>query len=193
MNIRKKNKQNTRQKILKAAKQEFIINGFLNTKTIDIAEKAGIAHGTLFFHFKNKDKLIIEIIDKELFGITGELYDLLNNTNDLEELLTRYLDFLEKEEGFFSTIAKELPFYSAELRRQIFFRESATRNYFYKALEEGIKKGTFKDLDITYTLDILFGTINYYLSLNEVFGYKNKIIKEKKEVIKKNIIKLLEK
>lgn len=193
MNIREENKQNTRQKILEGAKQEFIINGFLNTKTIDIAKRAGIAHGTLFFHFINKDKLIIEIIDKELYGITGELYDLLNDTNNFEELLSRYLDFLEKEEGFFSTIARELPFYSAELRRQIFFRESATRNYFYGALEEGIKKEFFKNLDITYILDLLFGSINYYLSLNEVFGYKNKIIKIKKEVIKKNILKLLKK
>lgn len=193
MNIREKNKQSTRQKILESAKLEFIINGFLKTKTIDIAKRAGIAHGTLFFHFINKDKLIIEIIDRELYGITGELYNLLNDTNNLEELLSRYLDFLEKEENFFSVIARELPFYSAELRRQIFFRESATRNYFYEALEEGIKKGTYKDLDITYTLDILFGSINYYLSLNEVFGYKNKIIKEKKEIIKKNILKLLKK
>src|SRR4030042_4219427 len=114
MNKREKNKQDTRLKILQAAKQEFIINGFLNTKTIDIAKRAEIAHGTLFFHFKNKEKLIIEIIDNELYGITGELYDLLNDTNNFEELLSRYLDFMEKEEGFFSTIARELPFYSAE-------------------------------------------------------------------------------
>ena len=193
MNKREKNKQNTRQKILEAAKVEFIANGFLNTKTVDVAKRSGVAHGTLFFHFDNKDKLIIEIIEKELFGITGDLYNILNKANGFEELLESYLLFLEGEESLFSVIARELPFYSTELRRQIFFRESAVRNYFYQSIEDEINKGIFKNIDITYILDVLFGSINYYLSLNDVFGYKNTIIKEKKNKIIKNILMLLKK
>ncbi len=53
---------------MEAAREEFVANGFLRAKTVDIAARAGVAHGTLFLHFQTKGNLILEILDKELLG-----------------------------------------------------------------------------------------------------------------------------
>lgn len=47
-----------RQAILKAALELFVERGFHNTPTSLIAKQAGVATGTLFHYFKNKEELI---------------------------------------------------------------------------------------------------------------------------------------
>ncbi len=47
----------TQQKLLDAAIQAFSENGFKGTSTRDIAERAGVHHPLITYHFKNKDRL----------------------------------------------------------------------------------------------------------------------------------------
>jgi len=47
----------TQQKLLDAAIEAFSENGFKGTSTRDIAERAGVHHPLITYHFKNKDLL----------------------------------------------------------------------------------------------------------------------------------------
>jgi AcrR family transcriptional regulator len=47
----------TQQKLLDAAIQAFSENGFKGTSTRDIADRAGVHHPLITYHFKNKDQL----------------------------------------------------------------------------------------------------------------------------------------
>ena len=47
----------TQQKLLDAALEAFSENGFKGTSTRDIAERAGVHHPLITYHFKNKDTL----------------------------------------------------------------------------------------------------------------------------------------
>jgi TetR/AcrR family transcriptional regulator len=47
----------TQQKLLNAAIEAFSENGFKGTSTRDIAERAGVHHPLITYHFKNKDQL----------------------------------------------------------------------------------------------------------------------------------------
>ncbi len=47
----------TQQKLLDAAVEAFSENGFKGTSTRDIAERAGVHHPLITYHFKNKDQL----------------------------------------------------------------------------------------------------------------------------------------
>ena len=47
----------TQQKLLDAAIEAFSENGFKGTSTRDIAERAGVHHPLITYHFKNKDRL----------------------------------------------------------------------------------------------------------------------------------------
>lgn len=54
----------TQQKLLDAAIEAFSENGFKGTSTRDIAERAGVHHPLITYHFKNKDKLWRASADK---------------------------------------------------------------------------------------------------------------------------------
>ncbi|MFO7930203.1 MAG: TetR/AcrR family transcriptional regulator [Desulfosalsimonas sp.] len=55
--------------IMDAATRLFAEKGFAETSTAEIAETAGVAHGTLFYHFKNKQGII-----REIFSRSGSTY-----------------------------------------------------------------------------------------------------------------------
>ncbi|MDO9577769.1 MAG: TetR/AcrR family transcriptional regulator [Candidatus Cloacimonadales bacterium] len=183
MNKRQQQKQKTRELILKTAKEEFSKNGFLNTTTSQIAQSAGIAHGTLFLHFNNKNALIVEILDIELDQISASIQKLVTEAADLEQMLILYLNMLQEDEELFSVLARELPFYPDELRRLILFRDSLIRSHFHKVIQAGIKAGKYRSLHVTSAVSFLFGTINYYLSLKNIFITDGSVIEKFKTSI----------
>lgn len=54
-------KEDKRCALLQAALELFAEQGFNNSPTALIAKRAGVASGTLFFHFKTKEELIHEL------------------------------------------------------------------------------------------------------------------------------------
>jgi AcrR family transcriptional regulator len=71
---------NTRDKILQAAQKLFARNGYDGTTTKELAEKAGIAEGTLFRHFTNKKAILVEVATK---GWIDLLTDLLTELSEM--------------------------------------------------------------------------------------------------------------
>ena len=55
---RKVDKEAKKDKILKAAMKVFAKNGIFETKMEMVAQKAGIAKGTIYEYFKSKDELV---------------------------------------------------------------------------------------------------------------------------------------
>lgn len=65
----------TRQKLLDAALEAFSENGFKGTSTRDIAERAGVHHPLITYHFKNKEELWRATADRVFSDFTAALLD----------------------------------------------------------------------------------------------------------------------
>jgi AcrR family transcriptional regulator len=76
----RKTELGTRDKILKAAQKLFARHGYDGTTTKELAEKAGIAEGTLFRHFTNKKAILVEIATQ---GWVELLTDLLTELSEM--------------------------------------------------------------------------------------------------------------
>ncbi len=53
----------TRERILDAAAESFARDGYAGVTLLDIAERAGMTKGAVYFHFKNKESLAVAIAD----------------------------------------------------------------------------------------------------------------------------------
>lgn len=193
MNKRAIAKEKTRLRLLEAARNEFLKKGFLNSNTEDIAKNAGVAHGTLFLHFENKENLIVEIYNSELKEITDEIYKQMDRVSDVGILLDVYLNWLIENETLYAIIAKELPYYSDKLRRMVMPRDAAIRSYFYTAIQKGIEEGLYRDVNITMAITFLFGTVNFLLSLKPAFTSRGSVIQVKREEIKQTFLTFITK
>ena len=72
----------TQHKLLDAALEAFSENGFKGTSTRDIAERAGVHHPLITYHFKNKDKLWRAAADKIFRDFRHSLAASLENHQD---------------------------------------------------------------------------------------------------------------
>jgi AcrR family transcriptional regulator len=62
-----------RAAIIDAALDEFIARGFAATRLDDVAKRAGVAKGTIYLHFKDKEALFQELIRTALVPLIGRL------------------------------------------------------------------------------------------------------------------------
>src|SRR5712692_6182177 len=62
-----------RQAIIEAALDEFVARGFAATRLDDVARRAGVAKGTIYLHFKDKEALFQELIRTALVPLIGRL------------------------------------------------------------------------------------------------------------------------
>lgn len=66
-----------RERILRAATKVFARKGFYATKVSEVAKAAGVADGTIYLYFKNKDDLLVSLfedrIDRLLETLEAEL------------------------------------------------------------------------------------------------------------------------
>jgi AcrR family transcriptional regulator len=61
--------QARREAILAAALDEFAARGFAATRLDDVAKRAGVAKGTIYLHFRDKEALFQEIVRAEISPI----------------------------------------------------------------------------------------------------------------------------
>jgi AcrR family transcriptional regulator len=62
-----------RQAIIDAAMDEFVARGYAATRLDDVAQRAGVAKGTIYLHFKDKEALFQELIRTALVPLIGRL------------------------------------------------------------------------------------------------------------------------
>jgi AcrR family transcriptional regulator len=62
-----------RQAIIEAAMDEFIARGYAATRLDDVAKRAGVAKGTIYLHFEDKEALFQELVRTALVPLIDRL------------------------------------------------------------------------------------------------------------------------
>lgn len=62
-----------RAAIVEAALDEFIARGFTATRLDDVAKRAGVAKGTIYLHFKDKESMFEELIRTAIVPLAGRM------------------------------------------------------------------------------------------------------------------------
>ncbi len=99
-NLKARQKEESRQRILKAASQLFREQGYAATGVDQLMEKAGLTAGAFYAHFKSKKELLREALR---FGLEKNRERLLQGTENLrghefvETVLARYVSELHRD------------------------------------------------------------------------------------------------
>jgi TetR/AcrR family fatty acid metabolism transcriptional regulator len=76
-----------RERILRAAIKVFARKGFYATRVSEIAKAAGVADGTIYLYFKNKDDVLISIFEDRITKLIAVLRDEVDEAEGFEEKL----------------------------------------------------------------------------------------------------------
>jgi AcrR family transcriptional regulator len=94
----------TRGRLLDAAKQVFEETGFLDARISDIAERAGLSHGSFYHYFESKEEIFREVaarVDERLSAPLGAvILDATSHATPRERIhegMRRYFDSYRQE------------------------------------------------------------------------------------------------
>lgn len=76
--------------ITEAAVEVFAKKGFHQARVSDIARKAGVADGTIYLYFKNKEDLLLSIFEEKMDELLGGLADALEGADEPIERIRRF-------------------------------------------------------------------------------------------------------
>ncbi len=151
--------------ILRAAIKVFARNGFFNSKVSDVAAEAGVADGTVYLYFKNKDDILVSIfnnyMEDALARGRARLSDIEDPVEKLRSIIHAHLDGLGRDRDLAVV-------FQVELRSSTKFMEqfSATKVAEYlelirSVIEEGQRKGSFRrKLNTQIVAKVLFGMLD---------------------------------
>ncbi|MBW2336395.1 MAG: TetR/AcrR family transcriptional regulator [Deltaproteobacteria bacterium] len=99
--INKKEKNNKYHLILKAAVKVFARQGFYQSTVAQIAREAGVADGTIYLYFKNKDDILVHFFSyrtKQVFErFRAEVNKSDNSLDKLRNLIRRHLTEFQRD------------------------------------------------------------------------------------------------
>jgi TetR/AcrR family fatty acid metabolism transcriptional regulator len=151
-------------RILIAAEKVFSEKGFNKAKISEIANLAGVAEGTVYEYFENKEDLLLSVSEKRLTDSQKQLAELFHIKNPLRKL-RRFIRY------FFSTFFTNRDFVKVFLIEvQLSFRFFGSKafelfqDYFHlieNIIEEGKSDGSFRpDVNPRLFRNMLIGTFN---------------------------------
>jgi TetR/AcrR family fatty acid metabolism transcriptional regulator len=99
--INKKNKNNKYHLILEAAVKVFARQGFYQSTVAQIAKEAGVADGTIYLYFKNKDDILVNFFHyktKQVFErFRAEVDKAQSGLDKLRNLIRRHLTEFQRD------------------------------------------------------------------------------------------------
>jgi len=164
-NSRAEQKKQKTARIIEAAVKVFAKKGFYQAKVTDVAKAAGVADGTIYLYFKNKDDLLIRLFEEKMEGFLQRFRSQLSKLDDpiikLRTLVDVYFDLIEEDQELADV-------FQVELRQSTKFLKDYHNQKFLDFLsmissiiEEGIGNGFFRpDLNIDVVKIMIFGALD---------------------------------
>jgi AcrR family transcriptional regulator len=158
-----------REAILNAAKRRLTRYGVRKTTMQEIAEEVGIAVGTLYLYFKNKNEILIATAESYTQRHIADTEKILRSKTPATEKLKAYLvnRFRAVQDNRLSGS------YAAELARAVILlrpqlkeeQDKAVKNNVLSILQEGVQSDVLQISDLEQDLEVFLYSIGYFFPM----------------------------
>jgi TetR/AcrR family transcriptional regulator, fatty acid metabolism regulator protein len=170
-----------KQQILQAATEVFGRSNFDDASITEIARKAGVAEGTIYQYFKNKQDLFFSIPRERTKAFSGQLDLHLKGVTDGREKIRKFV-------WYYLYFFKTNPDYARSLMLEMRISKAFTRSGSYKGikkftnqaleiLREGREQGVIRrDIDLYLSRHLLLGILEHVVTRWLLKGEKEDIM-----------------
>mgnify|MGYP006387028947 CR=1 FL=1 len=153
------------KQIIDAAVVVIAENGYHQAQVSKIAKQAGVADGTIYLYFKNKEDILISVFQEKMGLFVDNLQTIIkdgtNSSDKLLKMVENHFRVLATDHHLAIVTQLELRQSNKEIRLKI---NEVLKEYLMlldDILIEGIENGEFsEELDIRLARHMVFGTID---------------------------------
>ena len=180
---------NTKQMIIENALKVFGKKGYFKATVDDIANAAGLAKGTLYLYFKDKESLYIATIDQQFKNALNFLSEIEtkkgSSTQKMADIATNFVVYMKELGSAHTLFTVESLNLSEKILKHIkpiiIPHLTEMTKIVSRIVKEGIKKGEFKDVNPDVAAYYFLNTIRTIFSGNlympHLAGNVNAILK----------------
>lgn len=153
------------RRILDAAVEVIAENGFANSRVAQIAARAGVADGTIYLYFKNKDQILMSALDDAfsafIANARSKLADIADPREKLKTVIRLHLSTMSQRRSLAVVLQTELR-QSAKFLAE--FSQRQLRSYLgllHEIIREGQERGCFRSLlSDRVAVSCIFGAVD---------------------------------
>lgn len=153
------------KKIIDAAVDVIAEKGFHQAQVSKIAKKAGVADGTIYLYFKNKEDLLISLFQEKMGTFIEKIQIEISSRKTVEDkllaMVAMHFGLLSADKKLAIVTQLELRQTNKNLRLKV---NDALKGYLIvidTILEQGKKEGVFGEtIDIRLARQMIFGTLD---------------------------------
>ena len=165
---KKKAGADKRDRILKAAIKVFAKNGFYATRVSEIAKAAGVADGTIYLYFKNKDDVLINIFENGIQQLLVILREVVASEEPFDARITSIIELqlglLEEQRDLAEVITVNLRQSSTLLKQYAAPLFMEYIEVIAGVIRDGQQNGAFrKEINARVAARSLFGALDAIL------------------------------
>ena len=172
----------TKEIIAKAAISCFAKQGLTNTSIQEIANEANVSKSLVFYYYKNKENLFINLVQKQQIKNLEKLKEIINKTNDpleqFSDIIENMLSSLKEKEHLdvLKIVHSEFiknPF--NQIKNELENHVHEMINLISSVIDKGIEKGYFRKINSKLvTINIFSFMFFIAISLSQVQESNNK-------------------
>lgn len=142
-----------RAQILRAARAIFIEQGYLAARVEDVARRANLSKGAVYFYFESKRAIFDALVDEEHAFTISFLDEAERDQRRAEvkliELGTKYLNYFAglKTPPRFFLLMSEMAIRDEDIRRRVNAIHDRFVQRIAQVVEQGVKEGAFAPFD----------------------------------------------
>ncbi|TLM94568.1 MAG: TetR/AcrR family transcriptional regulator [Actinobacteria bacterium] len=159
-----KNADKTRALLFDAALELIGEQGFTGTTVDQIVERAGVAKGTVYYHFRSKAELVDALIGEHLAPLSERLSaaaaTATEPTEQLAALVRAELEFIRDDRAFAKLLITEMWREDRVWRETLVMLSDRALAVLRKVIAAGVASGDFSaDLDVRLAASAVFGLV----------------------------------
>lgn len=153
------------KQIIDAAVIVIAENGYHQAQVSKIAKQAGVADGTIYLYFKNKEDILISVFEEKMAVFIDRLQPIieadLSATEKLKLMINSHFKVQTDNKHLGIVTQLELRQSNKEVRAKINAILKGYLDQIDQILQEGVDTGEFRaDMDIRLARQCIFGTID---------------------------------
>jgi AcrR family transcriptional regulator len=173
---------NRRKEIIRVASKLFSEKSYHDVTMEEIAEKVGVAKGTIYLYFDSKEKLYLEILEDSYQDIESLIKKEIAKSDPAPQKLKKVLNLIF---GFYRQNLDILRILSRDETHLIREHYEFTEHWrlrrlrlYEKILEKGVKEGSFRPINTKLTALVIFGLVRSVMFFHETDKSVEEIVDE---------------
>lgn len=175
--------EDKKQLIIKAAIQVIAKFGYHGAQVTKIAKVAGVADGTIYLYFKNKDDILFGLFDYTVKQLMNEMERTINPSDSseaqLKQFIYNHIAWLALDQSLAACVQLELRQSKKEMRNNLNSLLIPYHRMLQDILEQGISEGVFdSSMNLKFARQLIFGAVDEAVSTWVMSDFKYDILNQ---------------